>query len=254
MNIKRFFGLTLSVAIVAGMMMLGGCKEKDGPQDDGSTDYKVQYLLRIITDNANPLGRETIVNMTKASFEQLGITLTQKSESVWGYEVACPDRLNDARVTYEMLDEADCVPDLDDVPGLLFYGIVEEEVRLTAGSQIIDRDVDQERYTLPEPDGYRYVINRDVWEVKYFEVDQSTPLNYADDFSSCMGYVKINGGNETRLAYFTAAGIDVYKAQSRTDVEGRIVYMIDNNKNIKAFLSTLDGSSVNMPITLEKLP
>ncbi len=254
MNIKRAFGLTMSVAIVAGVMMMSGCKKNDGPQDDNSTDYKVQYSLRVITDNANPLGRETIVNMTKASFEQLGVTLTQKSESVWGYEAAYPEQLDAARAAYSMFDESDCVPDLDDVPGLLFYGIVEEEVRLTAGSKIIDRDADQERYTLPDPDDYRYVINRDVWDVKSFEVDLSTPLNYADDYSSCMGYVKINGGSETRLAYFTAAGVDVYKAQSRTDVEARIVYMIDNQKNIKAFLSTLDGSSVNMPITLEKLP
>ena len=250
MKVNKFFGLFVCGALAMSVATFSGCKENDGPNDD-STDYKVQYSLRIITDNANPLGRDRIVDMAKASLAPMGITLTQKSESVWGYEAAYPEQLVAARATYEMLDEVDVVPDLDDVPAMLFYGTVEEDLRIMAGSKIIERDADQERYTLPQPDRYRYVINRDAWDVKSFELDTDTPLVYADDFSSCMGYVKVNGGDESRLAYFTAAGVDVYKAQSRTEVEGRVVYMIDNDNNIKAILSTLDGSAVNMPITLQ---
>lgn len=250
MKTKKILGLFMSAVVVMSILSLAGCKEKDDPAAD-STDYKVQYSLRVITDNAKPLGRDEIVDMAKNALAPMGITLTQKSESVWGYEAAYPEQLSAAQALYEQIDDVDVVPDLDEVPGLLFYGTIEEDLRIMAGNQILDRELDSERYTLPQPNRYRYVINRDVWDVKSFEIDPSTPLTYADDFSSCFGYVKVNGGDETRMAYFTAAGVDVYKAQSRTEVEGRIIYMIENNTTIKGFLSVLDGSSVNMPITLE---
>lgn len=250
MKVKKNLGLYMLALVVMSLSVLTGCKGNDEPDVD-STDYKVQYSLRVITNNANPLGRDKIVDMAKDALAPMGITLTQKSESVWGYEATYSNQLLEAKAAFDAIDKVDVVADLEDVPGMLFYGTIEEDLRIMKGNEMVDRDIEQERYALPQPTRYRYVINRDAWDVKSFEIDNTAPIVYADDYSSCFANVKINGGEETRIAYFTAAGVDVYKAHSRSEVEGKIVYMIDNNSNIKGILSILDGSSVNMPITLE---
>lgn len=249
--------LFASVAIICSAFCLAtltGCGDDKEPKPSDSNDYKVQYTLRVITDNNNPLGRDEIVKIVKDRLAKEEITLTQKSESVWGYEATYPNDWDGVMVQYILIESSDPVPDdLEDTPGLLFYGMIEEDLRIVAGNELLKRDLDQEHLDVPEPDEYRYVINRDAWDVKFFEVDDDMPKIYADDYTSCTAQVKINGGNEKRLAIFNAQGVSVFKADNNNEVEGVIRYHVEGDKKIRATLSTLNGNVVNMPITLEDI-
>ncbi len=243
---KRFIFWT---ALLLGTVVLSSC-EKNNTDEPTQGNYKLQYTVRIITDNSNPLGRDEIISMVQNNLQPLNITLTQKSESVWGYEAEYPQQLTEAQAAFEVLDECDPIDDLDEMTNLRFYGTIEEDVRIVDGTKMVKWDNETYHYTLPAPNKYRYEIFRDAWDVKSFEIDESTPLSFADDFSSCVGQVKINDGNAIRLAYFSAEGVEIYRANSRTEIEAVIKYWIDPNKQLQATLTKLDGSSVSMPVTL----
>lgn len=231
-----------------------GCNEKNEeprPNDPTTKSYDVSYKLNIATGKASDEGRKKIIDMVNTNLQPLGMSLAQMSESVWGASIPFGNDSVAARSFYNDLNSTLTVPysQINVDNGILFYGYI-EEIKKVDGDNHNYYNSHSEYITSPRPNKYRYVINRKTWDVKWFELPENANLAYDSYHTECYTQVVTDSG-EMRNAYFNAQGVQIYKAGSNTQVEGTIVYHFNHNHEIQATLTTLEGSSVNMPITLE---
>lgn len=226
-------------------------KNSDEPTPTPSPeDYSVEYKLSIFTNQAGEKGRSQIIEMAKNNLKPLGLELKQMSESVWGITINYDNDSIQALKCYEELSGTAIIPEnISTQDGILFYGSIDELKQLSTPSN--ESTTHYNYYMMiPEPDKYRYVINRNTWDIKWFEYNKEFTPSIEANHAGCYAQVTTNSG-EHRNAHFTAEGVDVYKAGSNTTIEASIRYHFNPNKELQATLTILEGSSVNMPITLE---
>lgn len=247
---KRF--ITLSTTAIL-LTLLASCSNNNNnepaPTQQG---YSIEYKLSILTNQAGEKGRSLIVEMAENNLRPFGWELKQMSESVWGVTIPYGnDSILSQKEFNELSNTVICTTDsITEENGFLFYGQIQETKRLIQNKK--KPSIVNDYFIMsPKPDEYRYVINRNTWDVKWFEYNKnSTPL-IETHHTGCLAQVTTDSG-EQRNAHFTAEGVEIYRAGSNTEIEATIRYSYNHNKVLQATLTVLEGSVVNMPITLEK--